>query len=207
MQVKITYLENRKYKVTVVREVENAKEFEELIKELEEKGSIEKIASDFRKVDEEKVESKIECVVSITNKLYHGVLFVDEDFTWELKAVSDDMKKAKEYFTQLVNEKLQETKIESEGFDYVIFEDGTEIWGVDGLGEVVSGEKAFAVVGEDGEGFKCMEVCSDRSSALRALEIIKKDYLNDGFRIEREYDDVVIFNNDDVYKIQEVKKI
>ncbi len=207
MQVKITYIENRKCEVEAVKEVENVKEFEELMKTLEKEGKIEKVISHFRKTNERKIESKIECVVSITNKLYHGVLVVNKNLTWELKVVSTDMEKAKNYFNKLLEQKMQEVEIESEGSNYVIFEDGSEIWGIDGVGKPIAGEKAFAVTGEDSEGFKCMECCSSQDSAIRALESIKKDYLNDGFVVEREYYDLIVFNNGDVYKIQKVKLI
>jgi len=133
---------------------------------------------------------------------WHGILIVDQDFSWELRCVDTNKNKISKIFTDFINEKIKDVALEDEGVDYALFEDGSEIWVLEVDAPRASGvEKVVAVYGETSEGFVLDSIHLAKEDADMSLKSIVKMYEDEGYKIENQYDDLVVFNNDDAYKI------
>ena len=143
------------------------------------------------------------CVTDATLEKYYGLLTVDENFSWKLEYVTQNRNFIVQDFTKRIEEK--EDILESEGFDYAIFEDGSELWVIELSGKPIIGHLGYALIYEDSEGFKGASVFGSLRDAQAELELIIKEYEDEGFELEHRTDDIAEFSNDDVWKLQKVE--
>jgi len=136
--------------------------------------------------------------------VYKGIIYLTDDWYWDLIFLTKDEKKQKEVFNKLVEELKQNDPIDSEAIDIISFESGQELWEVEAKGEDCSQKDRWVIISEVSEGYKLNSVHCCLRSAEEELDKIKKEYLEEGFAIYRESDDLVVFNNDDVFKIQKI---
>ncbi len=136
---------------------------------------------------------------------YCAIITVDEDFFWDVSFVSSNKEKITKVFNDKVDEILKDgVGVENEGSNYVVFDDGREVWVVCGNGES-DVKNGFIVFGEMEYGFVLEGVFQNKREALDKVEEIKSEYAKDGISVYKEYDDVLVFENDDVFKIKEIK--
>ena len=203
MIVKISYIVDTPYKIIAQADIDecNINHFRDDFKNIR----LEKLLQryNFRTVEKEEIDKTIYDVKEIFKERYYGLIEVDEDFNWPLLYVTTDAELISNDFTDRINKRQKE--LESEGCDFALFEDGSELWVISLLGDEIKGDEAYVVYGEDGEGYKGACVVETFEAAKKELLSITKDYTSDGFYITYVNEEMVKFNNDDIWEIEKVK--
>jgi len=135
---------------------------------------------------------------------YGSLIGVQENGEWGVIYLSKSLGQVEQKFEELVTKISEEDEILNKSIDVVYFDSGKELWLGEAKGEDCESNYRYVIVYEDGEGFKIDSVHCSENEAKERLIKIKNSYLKDGYKVFKEYDDLIIFDNDDFYKIQKI---
>jgi len=137
---------------------------------------------------------------------YYAILKLDgESGTRDILNISTDRNAAIHEFGELISKHHSVSPLLEEGVNYALYDDGTEFWMLRGNGAETAYNIVYPVFGETTEGFVLDYIAKSSATAQKHLKEIKKSYKRNGVDVFKEYDDEVIFNNDDYFKYQAIK--
>jgi hypothetical protein len=125
-----------------------------------------------------------------------------KDSNKELDDKKKLLEKLKNELEEILNKKvlIRNECIEDERPYCIILSDGTEIWSLTAEGPEIR-KTAYVVYGETQE-FQMEGVYKSKREAQKALEKIIQEYGEE--HVYKKYDDIVVFDNDDVFKMQKL---
>jgi len=135
---------------------------------------------------------------------YYGMFRINKDYSLNVEYVTVDKDRLASRFTNTINSRAEDVKIEEEGSNFAIFEDGVELWANEIEGEECEGDYVYAVFGEVNDVIFEGVYCS-REKAMRRLDEIVGEYKQNNINLEMRYDDLIIMENDDYFKFQIIK--
>ena len=135
---------------------------------------------------------------------YYGMFKINQDYSLDVKYVTTDRNMFVDKFTSAINERAKDVKVEDEGYKFAIFEDGVELWAAETKGEECEGDYVYVVFGEINTIVLDGVYCS-REAAVAHLDEIVKEYEDHQISLDKRYEDLIILENDDYFKIQKIK--